>query len=147
MWKLIKKAKRCLWWVIIRKTVRERESLFEYGPVCASAQDPEKTNLLLLFIFMNSCHLAQCEMMGHSCATRRAGAEFKITHHPALLPISTFQSSSPSSSPYCTCLDDLLNMDGGGGMGGESDGNAERVFLTEVVSVTSFLPKEMWHKN
>lgn len=90
MWKLIKKAKRCLWWVIIRKTVgeRERESSFEYGPVCASVQHPGKTNLLLLFIFMNSCHLAQCEMMGHSCATRRAGAEFKITH--------TILHSSPS---------------------------------------------------
>lgn len=37
-------------------------------------------NLLLLFIFMNSCHLAQCKMMGHSRATRRAGAEFTITH-------------------------------------------------------------------
>ena len=28
MWKLIKKAKRCVWWVIIRKIVREKASLF-----------------------------------------------------------------------------------------------------------------------
>lgn len=62
---------------------------------------------------MNSCHLAQCEMMGHSRATRRAGAEFTITH--AKLPFFSphllwlFSSLSLDSS----CLD-LLNMDGGG---------------------------------
>lgn len=43
---------------------------------------------------MNSCHLAQCEMMGHSCATRRAGAEFTIIH--ANLPCSPSPPSTPS---------------------------------------------------
>lgn len=50
-------------------------------------------NLLLLFIFMNSCHLAQCEMMGHSCATRRAGAEFTISH--TIPPSSPCPPSNP----------------------------------------------------
>lgn len=83
-------------------------------------------NLLLLFIFMNSCHLAQCEMMGHSRATRRAGSEFTITHtdaapHPQLLFLS------PLSSPYSSRLD-LLNMDGTGRMeaGIERDADAEK---------------------
>lgn len=99
---------------------------------------------------MNSCHLAQCEMMGHSCATRRAGAEFTISpRHPTLLPVPTFQSAP---SPYCTCLDDLLNMDGSGRMGGGAAMWKEREGFsffcpTEVVSVTAFPPKEMWHEN
>lgn len=45
-------------------------------------------------------------------------------------------------------------MDGGGGMGGgerdvivERERERENVSLTEVASVTSFSPKQMWHKN
>lgn len=40
-------------------------------------------------------------------------------------------------------------MDGSGGMQGESSDVEREIFfcLTEVASVTSFPPKEMWHKN
>lgn len=76
---------------------------------------------------MNSCHLAQCEMMGHSCATRRAGTEFAITrtNSPSSpSPPSTPSPPPPPPPPYCTCLD-LLNMDGGMG-----SGERERTFLS-----------------
>lgn len=37
-----------------------------------------------------------------------------------------------------------VEEDGGGGSGG---GGRCSAFLTELASVTSFSPKEMWHKN
>lgn len=73
--------------------------------------------LLLLFIFMNSCHLAQCEMMGHSRTTGRAGSEFKISLLPLLI-----QRLDP------------LNMDGSGRMGLGKTGmmmQGKNIVLTE----------------
>lgn len=120
--KLIKKPQRFLWWVMMRKTVRWRQPLYSNkAPSAAPYGIPKETNLPPLFIFMNSCHLAQCEMMGHSRATRRATAEFTIARPASVpsLPVSVSQSLLflllLLFSPYCTCLDDLLNMDAGGG--------------------------------
>lgn len=94
-----KDTRMCVWWVIIgqkdSETEKMREGIFILmRPACASVKHPEKMNLLLLFIFMNSCHLAQCEMIGHSRGTRRAGTEFKITHtNPPSIP---FLPSTPN---------------------------------------------------
>ena len=110
----------------------------------ASVQHPEKMNLLLLFIFMNSCHLAQCEMMGHSRATRRDGAEFTITHA---------SPSQPSTPPTYSLLIPHGSAEYGWTWRTEGDGDAQRererenVSLTEVASVTSSSPKQMWHNN
>lgn len=97
--------------------------------------------LLLLFIFMNSRYLAQCEMMGHSLATRGAGSEFRITPRtPPLLHLPLFSPNIPHL--------DLLNMDGGGGLGKRGKMvQRKNISLTEVALVTSFSPTEMWHKN
>lgn len=99
-------------------------------------------------------------MMGHSRATRRATAEFAIAR-PASVPSLPFPVSRSLLllfllfvllSPYCTCLDDLLNMDAGGGerepwqTPGEVGVERKR-FLTELASVTGFSPKEMWQRN
>lgn len=103
-------------------------------------------NLLLLFIFMNSCHLAQCEMMGHFCATRRAGAELTIIHinppsspHlpvPILLRLSSWHL--PESAEYGSKWREGRNR---ATQRGRDD------ILTGFASVTRFLPKGMWQKN
>lgn len=154
MWKLIKKAKRCVWWVIIRKIVCERKHLYSNMALSVPLYSILKRRICCCYLYL-WIHAIWPSVKWWVIPAQQEELVLNLQSPiPARLPPHLHLSLPILPPPPSLLIAHAwicwiwMEVEGRE----EERGTAlhrdwKNVSLTEVASVTSFSPKEMWHKN